>query len=319
MRVVYMGTPEFASLPLRKIYEAGHQVVGVYTQPDKEKGRGKKLIASDVKKTALELELDVYQPEKLRAEDSVSQLKQLCPDIIVVAAYGQILSEEVLNIPKYGCINIHASLLPKYRGASPIESSIIDGEEETGVTIMYMAKGLDTGDIISQASTPIGKHTTESLTKELSVMGADLVVKTMTDIENGSANRIPQNDRESTYAGKLTKEMGHISFDQPAEKIERLIRGLYPWPCAFTSLDGKSMKLLGADIVELDESDKTEAGEAISSAEPGTIVEVTKKFFVVKCLDKGLKITKLQPEGKKAMDTVAFLNGYLVKVGQKLG
>ncbi|MBO4590931.1 MAG: methionyl-tRNA formyltransferase, partial [Eubacterium sp.] len=197
MRVVYMGTPDFAVLPLKKIYEAGHEVVAVYTQPDKPKGRSKKLVPSDVKVAAEELGIEVYQPEKLRDAESVEILKGLNPDIIVVAAYGQILSEEILNIPKYGCINIHASLLPKYRGASPIEASIINGDEKTGVTIMYMAKGLDTGDIISQVETHIGKHNTETLTAELSKLGAELVVSTMKSLEEGTASRTPQKDEES--------------------------------------------------------------------------------------------------------------------------
>ena len=197
MKVVYMGTPDFAVLPLKKIYEAGHEIVGVYTQPDRQKGRGKKFLPSDVKVAAQELGLSIYQPEKLREAEVVEELRTLAPDIIVVAAYGQILSEDVLNIPKYGCINIHASLLPKYRGASPIEASIIAGDEKTGVTIMYMAKGLDTGDIISQTDIEIGLHNTETLTAELSKLGADLVVKTMAELEAGTANRTPQDDSKS--------------------------------------------------------------------------------------------------------------------------
>ncbi len=310
-----MGTPEFAVLPLRRICEAGYDVIGVYTQPDKEKGRGKKVIASDVKKAAEELGLPVYQPERLRDQEAVDALRKLAPDIIVVAAYGQILSEEVLKIPKYGCINIHASLLPRHRGASPIETSIICGDEETGVTIMYMEKGLDTGDIISQDRILIGKHTTESLTRELSRMGAELVVKTLADFEAGNVTSTPQNDEESTHTHKLEKSMGQVDFGQPAEVIERLIRGLYPWPCAFTAIAGKSVKLLGSEVVDINQSDETDT----VSAEPGTVIEVTKTYFVVKCADRGLKITRLQPEGKKPMDTVAYLNGYKMKVGDKIG
>ena len=298
MRVVYMGTPDFAVLPLKRIYEAGHEVVGVYTQPDKPKGRSKKLIPSDVKVAAEELGIAVYQPEKLRDSESVEVLRELNPDIIVVAAYGQILSEDILNLPKFGCINIHASLLPKYRGASPIESSIINGDEKTGVTIMYMAKGLDTGDIISQAEIEIGKHNTETLTAALSDMGADLVVKTMTEIENGTSTRTPQNDDESCYAGKLDKAMGLLDFSQSSEKIERLVRGLYPWPCAYTSIGGKNVKILEADVVDE--------------------VQMSKKFLVGTG-SGALIFKKLQPEGKKPMDLQAFLNGNKIEVGESIG
>ncbi len=305
MRVVYMGTPDFAVAPLKSISEAGHEVIGVYTQPDKPKGRSNKLVASDVKKASLEIGLPVFQPEKLREAEVVEELRGLNPDIIVVAAYGQILSEEVLSIPPYGCINIHASLLPKYRGASPIEASIINGDEKTGVTIMYMAKGLDTGDIISQADIEIGLHNTETLTAELSKLGADLVVKTMKDIESGAAERTVQDDTKSCYCGKLTKDMGRLSFEEPAVKLERLVRGLYPWPCAYMSLGGKTMKIIDSEVVE------QSGNEA-----PGTITEVTKKYFVIKCAEGGLKIKKLQPEGKKPMDTAAFLNGTRLQPGE---
>ena len=307
MRVVYMGTPDFAVLPLKKICEAGHEVVGVYTQPDRQKGRGKKFLPSDVKVAAEELGLNVFQPEKLREESVVEELRGLNPEIIVVAAYGQILSEDVLNIPKYGCINIHASLLPKYRGASPIETSIINGDEKTGITIMYMAKGLDTGDIIDQADIEIGLHNTETLTAELSKIGADLVVKVMADIEAGTAKRTVQNDEESCYCGKLDKAMGTVDWNKSAAEIERLVRGLYPWPCVSMTLDGKNLKVIDSEVVEvLDDS-----------VPVGSVCEVTKKYFVIKCADKGLKIKKLQPEGKKPMDTVAYLNGYTVTVGMK--
>ena len=305
MRVVYMGTPDFAVQPLKKICEAGHEVVGVYTQPDRQKGRGKKFLPSDVKVAAEELGLSVYQPEKLREESVVEELRNLNPDIIVVAAYGQILSEDVLNIPKYGCINIHASLLPKYRGASPIEASIINGDEKTGITIMYMAKGLDTGDIIDQADMEIGLHNTETLTEELSKIGADLVVKVMSDIEAGTATRTVQNDEDSCYCGKLDKSMGIVDWNKSAAEIERLVRGLYPWPCVSMTLDGKNLKLIASEVVEVQDD----------TVPVGSVCEVTKKYFVIKCADKGLKIKKLQPEGKKPMDTVAFLNGYKVTVG----
>ncbi len=314
MKIVYMGTPDFAVTPLKSIYEAGHEIVGVYTQPDRQKGRGKKFLPSDVKVAATELGLDIYQPEKLRDTEAVEVLKGLSPDLVVVAAYGQILSEVVLGIPKYGCINIHASLLPKYRGASPIEASILSGDEETGVTIMYMAKGLDTGDVISQASIPIGRHNTETLTKALSELGADLIVKTISDIESGKAERIPQNDSESSYAGKLDKAMGELDFGKSAEELERLIRAMYPWPCAYTYFDGKTLKIIDSEVVSL-----TDEILGDTSITEGCVAEVTKKYFVIRCKNQGLKILKLQPEGKKPMDTVAFLNGYKVSIGDRFG
>ena len=319
MRVVYMGTPDFAVLPLKRIYEAGHEVVGVYTQPDKPKGRSKKLIPSDVKIAAEELGIAVYQPEKLRDSESVEVLRELKPDIIVVAAYGQILSEDILNLPKFGCINIHASLLPKYRGASPIESCIINGDDKTGVTIMYMAKGLDTGDIISQAEIEIGKHNTETLTAALSDMGADLVVKTMTEIENGTSTRTPQNDDESCYAGKLDKAMGLLDFSQSSEQIERLVRGLYPWPCAYTSIGGKNVKILEADVVDAGQMSNMNIDESLLNEGVGKVIYVDKKKFLVGTGSGALIFKKLQPEGKKPMDLQAFLNGNKIEVGESIG
>lgn len=314
MRVIYMGTPEFAVLPLKSISAAGHEVIAVFTQPDRQKGRGKKVSFSEVKQAAIELGLEdkIYQPDRLRDEESVKVIRDLQPDIIVVAAYGQILSEEILNIPKLGCINIHASLLPLYRGASPVESAIIDGREKTGVTIMYMAKGLDTGDMISKAEVEItADDNTETLTAKLSEAGAELVVKTMAELEAGTAERVPQKDEDSCYAGKLSKEMGKLDFTQPAVKLERLIRGLYPWPCAYTYLDSKSIKLIKADVTELPEDS--------SFTEPGMIAAVTKKNFTIACGEGALVVRMLQPEGKKTMETVAFLNGYKLEPGTKLG
>ncbi|MBR3042709.1 MAG: methionyl-tRNA formyltransferase [Eubacterium sp.] len=314
MKIVYMGTPDFAVPPLKSIYEAGHEVVGVFTQPDRPKGRSNKLVPSDVKVAATELGIEVFQPEKLREAESVETLKRLAPDLIVVAAYGQILSEEVLNLPRYGCINIHASLLPKYRGASPIEASILSGDEETGVTIMYMAKDLDTGDIIAQSTALIGRHNTETLTKELSILGAELVVKTISDLESGKATRTPQDDSLSTYSGKLDKSMGRLDFSKTAAELERTVRAMYPWPCAYTALDGKTLKIIDTEVVDLSEEILSD-----TSVKEGCVAEVTKKYFIIRCKDKGLKIKKLQPEGKKPMDTVAFLNGYKINIGQPIG
>ena len=307
MRLVFMGTPEFAVTALKQIVDAGHEVVSVYTQPDKPKGRSGKPAPSPVKQFAVDKNIPVLQPVKLREAENAEQLRSLAPDMIVVAAYGQILSEEILNIPRLGCVNIHASLLPKYRGAAPIERSILDGEAKTGVTTMMMAKGLDTGDILEQAETEIlPTDTGESLTERLAEMGGELILSTMEKLEKSELTPIPQKDEDSTYAQMLNKEMGLLDFSRPAAELERTIRALIPWPCAYTMLDGKQIKLLGAEVVE-------------TSGEPGTVAEVTKKSFTVACGEKGLRLKKLQPEGKKPMDTAAFLNGNHLTVGTRLG
>lgn len=308
MRIIYMGTPDFAVNALEKIVEAGHEVVACYTQPDKPKGRGKALQPTPVKVRAMEHDIPVYQPAKLRDQENVDVINEYAPDAIVVAAYGQILPESILNIPRYGCINIHASLLPKYRGAAPIERAIIDGDKETGVTTMYMAKGLDTGDMIEQSVVPIEDDDTgESLTDKLAACGAELIISTLEKLENGTAVRTPQDDSKSCYAAMLSKDMGHIDFMQPAEQIERLVRGLQPWPCAFTSINGKNVKIYGAKVVDVP-----------CATVPGQIVNVTKKSFAIACGAGALQITRLQPEGKKPMDTAAFLAGNKLSEGQQI-
>ncbi len=309
MKVVYMGTPDFAVYALESIIKAGHEVQAVFTQPDKAKGRSKALVPTPVKAKAMEYNIPVYQPEKLRDEENVTLLKDINPDIIVVAAYGQILPESILNIPEYGCINIHASLLPKYRGAAPIEWSIIDGEEVTGVTTMYMEKGLDTGDMIEKAEVVIESDDTGlSLHDKLAEEGAKLIISTMEKLENGTATRTKQNDNESCYASMLSKDMGNIDFTKSATEIERLIRGLNPWPCAFTKIDGKGVKIFKAQVCSVSDGVK-----------PGEIVEVTKKTFTIACGKDGLVIKNLQPEGKKPMDTVSYLNGNKITVGMIAG
>ncbi len=309
MNIVYMGTPDFAVYALESIIKAGHQVSAVITQPDKPKGRSKSLVPTPVKAKALEYDIPVYQPEKVREEDTVSMLKDINPDVIVVAAYGQILPESILNIPRLGCINIHASLLPKYRGAAPIEWSIIDGEEKTGVTTMYMEKGLDTGDMIDKVEIVIEKDDNgQTLHDKLAVAGADLILETLTKLSEGTAIRTPQKHEKSCYAVMLKKDMGNIDFTKSAEEIERLIRGLNPWPCAYTTLDNKGIKLFKADVVDVEDGYK-----------PGEIVEVTKKTFTIACGKGALVIKNLQPEGKKPMDTVSYLNGNKITVGMMVG
>ena len=309
MKVVYMGTPDFAVYALESIIKAGHDVQAVITQPDKAKGRSKALIPTPVKAKAMEYSIPVYQPEKLREEANVALLTDINPDIIVVAAYGQILPESILNIPKYGCINIHASLLPKYRGAAPIEWSIIDGEQVTGVTTMYMEKGLDTGDMIEKVEVAIESDDTgETLHDKLAEAGAKLILTTLEKLEAGTAVRTKQNNEESCYASMLSKDMGNIDFTKSATEIERLIRGLNPWPCAYTKIAGKGVKLFKATVCSVDQG-----------AKPGEIVEVTKKTFTIACGKDGLVIKNLQPEGKKAMDTVSYLNGNKITVGMIAG
>lgn len=308
MRIIYMGTPEFAVYALDALVSAGHKVVCCYTQPDKAKGRSRSLVPTPVKKRAMEYDIPVYQPERLRDAENVDTIRRYEPDAIVVAAYGQILPESILCIPRYGCINIHASLLPKYRGAAPIEWAIIDGQKETGVTTMYMAKGLDTGDMIEQAVVPIEDDDTgSSLRDKLAVCGADLILKTLRSLEEGTAQKTPQDDSKSCYASMLTKDMGRLDFTRPAEELSRLIRGLQPWPCAYTRINGKSVKIYEAAVT---------AGA--EGARPGELLNVTKRSFAVACGKDALEIRRLQPEGKKPMDAAAFLAGNRLNQGQSV-
>lgn len=299
MRIVFMGTPDFSVNALENIVKAGHDVVGVITQPDKPKGRGGKMQYTPVKEKALELGLDVYQPQRVKEPEFIDKLKEMNPDAIVVIAFGQILPKAILDMPKYGCINVHASLLPKYRGAAPIQWSVIDGEKETGVTTMYMNEGLDTGDIIDKVVVPIDeKETGGSLFDKLAIEGGKLILKTLIELENGTAVRTPQDDSKSNYAGMINKQLGKIDFNKSAKEIERLIRGLNPWPSAYTKMDGKTLKIWDADV---DDSENDSA--------PGTITEVGKDFIRVATGKGSLKILELQLEGKKRMKTRDFLNG----------
>ena len=299
MKIVFMGTPDFSVNALENIVKAGHDVVGVITQPDKPKGRGGKMQYTPVKEKALELGLDVYQPQRVKETEFIEKLKEMNPDAIVVIAFGQFLPKAILDMPKYGCINVHASLLPKYRGAAPIQWSVIDGEKETGVTTMYMNEGLDTGDIIDKVVVPIDKKETGgSLFDKLAIEGGKLILKTLIELENGTAVRTPQDDSKSNYAGMINKQLGKIDFNKSANEIERLIRGLNPWPSAYTKMDGKTLKIWDADV---DDSENDSA--------PGTITEVGKDFIRVATGKGSLKILELQLEGKKRMKTRDFLNG----------
>ncbi len=315
MRIIFMGTPDFAVQVLQALLQSEHEVIGVYTQPDKPKGRGKSMQYTPVKELALEHQIPVYQPAKIRELQVIEELKQLKPDVIVVVAFGQILPEAVLQIPPYGCVNVHASLLPKYRGAAPIQWAILDGEQESGVTTMYMAKGLDTGDMIEQTVVPIApKETGGSYHDKLAAAGAELCLSTLHKLENGTAERIPQDDEQSCYAHMLNKSMGNLDFHKSAVELERFIRGLNPWPSAYSKINGKNIKIYEADIVAeeaLSDSDKRE--------EAGMVLAVDKQTFLVRCGDGALKIRSLQLEGKKRMDTAAFLLGYKIEAGMKLG
>lgn len=309
MKVLFMGTPDFAVSTLKSIIEAGHDIIGVVTQPDKVRGRGSKKSYPAVKKTALEYNIKVYQPDKVRNDEFIQLVRDLQPDVIVVAAFGQILPKELLNIPPYGCINVHASLLPKYRGAAPIQAAIINGEEETGITIMYMDVKLDTGDMILQESIPISKEDTGgSLHDKLALLGGDLLVKALDKLKDGSAKRIHQDDLQATYVKMMDKEMGNIDFSQPADTIERKIRGLNPWPSAYTKYEGKNLKLWRAEVVECS-----------CDARPGEVIDCDKESFTVMTGKDALLIKELQLECKKRMPCDAFLRGCPIKKGVILG
>ncbi|MDO5521465.1 MAG: methionyl-tRNA formyltransferase [bacterium] len=310
MRVVFMGTPDFAVPTLDNIIKHGHEVIAVVTQPDKAKGRSKTMQFTPVKELAVEHNIPVYQPLRIKAdEEFINQLREMAPDVIVVIAFGQMLPQSVLDIPKYGCINVHGSLLPKYRGAAPIQWALIDGEEETGVTTMMMDIGCDTGDMLLKATTKITKQDTGgSLFDRLATMGADLLVETLEAAEKGTLIREKQGESETEYAKMFTKSSGIIDFNKDAAYIERLIRGLNPWPSAYTHLDGKTLKIWSADLVE---------GEA--KGKVGEIVEVKKNELLVQTGNGILSLQEIQLEGKKRMTVDAFLRGYEVKAGTMLG
>lgn len=305
MRVVFMGTPDFSVTTLDALVEAGHEVAAVITQPDKPKGRGKEILMTPVKEKALEYGIPVYQPVKVRAPEFVEVLKELAPEIIVVAAFGQILSKEVLDIPVFGCVCVHASLLPKYRGASPIQYAVINGEAESGITTMMMDEGIDTGDILEQASIPLDrKETGGSLHDKLGLLGGKLIVSTLEKIRNGTAVRTIQPEDGVCYVKVIKKSMGNIDWSMDAAAIERLIRGLNPWPSAYTFFQGKTLKLWDAEAVTCEY-------EGVC----GQVAEVSKTTLTVKCGKGALSVKVLQLEGKKRMDIDAFLRGYNIEKG----
>ena len=309
MKVVFMGTPDFAVGALEKIIEAGHEVTLVVTQPDREKGRGKEVAFSPVKECAIKHGINVFQPLKIRLPENVEELKKYEADVFVVAAFGQILSKEILDMPRYGCINIHASLLPKYRGASPIAWSILNGDEETGVTIMQMNEGMDTGDILLQRSIPIEKkETTEGLFDKLMVLGADMITEALDKLSKGELKAVPQDEALATKVGKMDKTFGLIDWNEAAEVIERKIRGLYSWPSAYTFINGKRLKVFNADV--------TKAGS--TGAKPGSIIRVDKDAFTVMTGKDALTVKDIQIEGKRRMAVKEFLLGYSLNEGDIL-
>lgn len=313
MKIVFMGTPDFSVGALEALIQAGHEVTVVVTQPDKPKGRSGRVQCSPVKTCALKYHIPVLQPVKIKTPEAIAELKGYEADVYVVAAFGQILSEQILEMPRFGCVNIHASLLPKYRGAAPINQCIIDGEKETGVTIMQMDAGVDTGDILTQKRVTIqDKETAESLFDKLARAGAELIVETLPMLERGEVTPVKQDERLATHVKMMDKSMGRIDWKQDAVVIERLVRGLNSWPSAYTSYQGKIVKIWDSDVVSEDTGTK-------STDTPGTIVSVTKDFFDVACGNGILRINELQLEGKKRMDTKTFLLGNQWKAGMCLG
>ena len=304
MRILFMGTPEFAVASLRRLVEDGHEICGVFTQPDKPKNRGHKLTFSPVKEYALTQNLPVYQPLKMRDGEAEALVKQLAPELIVVAAYGKILPEEILNTPPYGSINVHSSLLPKYRGAAPINWAILDGEAETGVSIMYMAKELDAGDVILQKTTPIGEQEdAQALTARLAELGAQALSEAVEALRNGTASRPPQDASRQTYASMLSREMSPIDWNRTARQINCQVRGLIPWPCATTELAGQRFKIY-----------ETALGRETAAA-PGTVLSAGKQGIEVACGDgRSLYLTQLQAEGGKRMAAAAYLLGHPMEI-----
>ncbi len=310
MRIVFMGTPDFAVGSLQALCESGkHEILAVVTQPDRPKGRGNKLLQTPVKEYALAQGLTVYQPQKVKTPEFVELLHELQPELIVVAAFGQFLSKEILELPKYGCINVHASLLPKYRGAAPIQYAIIKGEKESGVTIMQMDIGMDTGAMLDKVVVPIAENTTMGeLHDALREQGAALLLQVIDKLATGTAVAEPQDDAQATYATLLDRSMEHIDWSKTAQEVHNLIRGFNPAPSTFTKLpNGKSLKIWGSKM-----TDKSSAAAA------GTVIETGKHSFFVACGEGVLEITEVQPESKKRMPAQVFLNGRGVQEGDLL-
>ena len=308
MKMIFMGTPDFAVGTLKALIKAGHEVALVVTQPDKPRGRGKAVQFSPVKEAALSHGIEVYQPRRIREPECVEYLRRFAPEIIIVAAFGQILPKEILELPVHGCVNVHASLLPKYRGAAPIQWAVINGEKTSGVTTMQMDAGLDTGDILEKTELELAPDETGgSLFEKLAAAGAELCVQTVAHIADGTVTGTKQDEAQATHVGMIAKEMGRIDWNKPAEEIERLVRGLNPWPSAYTSLNGKTLKIWKASVA------------AGGGARAGEIVRADKKQFAVQTGDGRLLLEEVQLEGKKRMPADAFLRGFSVCEGMRMG
>ena len=298
MRVVFMGTPDIAATCLKKILADGFQVVGVYTQPDRPKNRGMKLFPSPVKEVALAHNLPVFQPENFREEETVEQLAELKPDVVAVVAYGRILPQKVLDVAPLGFINIHASLLPKYRGSAPYQWAVLDGLQETGVSAMYLCREMDAGDVIDVAKTPIDPNETAGmLLDRLAVLGAELLSSTLSRVEKGEAKGIPQDESQVCYAPMLDKSMCPIDFTKTAQQVHNQVRGLHPWPVATTCIGGKNMKIHETVIAE-------------GKGEPGKILGLTKTGLLIACGEGAVEIRSLQAEGGKRMGAVDYFRGH---------
>ena len=306
MRIIFMGTPDFSVPTLEALVASEHEVAAVVTQPDKPKGRGKEIHMSPVKECALKHNIPVYQPVRARDEAFVEEMRTLKPDAMVVIAFGQILPKSLLDLPKYGCVNIHASLLPKYRGAAPIQWAVINGDEETGITTMMMDVEMDTGDMLEKTVVKLNPDETGgSLFDRLSLLGGDLILSTLSKLEKGEITPQPQDHAQATYVKKISKSMGDIDWTMDAFSIERLVRGLNPWPSAFTRWNGKMLKIWEAQVLP-DPETKAPCDSVISASDEGLKIQTGNGVLCV---------TSLQLEGKKRMDTAAFLRGYQVESG----
>lgn len=330
MKIVYMGTPDFAVPALRALFEDGQEIGYVVTKPDMQRDRGKKIKASPIKEIAEQLGLNILQPEKIKNnKDFIKKLKEYAPDLIVVAAYGKIIPPEILEIPRCGCINIHGSILPRWRGAAPIQRAVMSGDETTGISLMYMAEGLDTGDVIEVAETQIGKKTSLDLHNELSQMGAELLIKNLKDIESGKANRKKQDDSLATYANMLSKKDGELDFSMSAHLLECEIRGLAPWPGAYTYKNGELFKIWAADDIAADEwnakvDDKIFIGNnmqanTLKEQKNGTVLGVSKDAIAIKTGEGILLAKEVQAAGKKKMRVEDYIRGHKIEIGTVLG
>ena len=312
MRIIFMGTPEFAVPVLESLINSRHEVVAVVTQPDRPKGRGKNMQFSPIKECALAHNIPVMQPVNVSVPEVIDELRAYEPELIVVVAFGQFVTKKIREMPKYGCINVHASLLPKYRGAGPIQWAVINGEKESGVTTMYMCREIDKGDMLLKDTVTLDpKETGDSLHDKLSMMGGPLLLKTIDQLEDGSAVRIPQCEEESTYAPKLEKTMGNIDWTMDADRIERLVRGLNSWPGTFTKIHGKTVKIWDCDVVRQETLTENQA-----AATPGTVIVSEKDQLIVKAGNGALSLRMIQPEGKKNMTVDAYLRGYPIAQGE---